>query len=51
MYLANAERWAARQVTIGHSYLVGDGTGAKLILDAVVKVKENVAELADRKPT
>lgn len=48
MHLPNAEKWAARQVTIGHSYLVGDGIGVRLILDAVVKVKENVAELAER---
>ncbi|MFH1008574.1 MAG: DegT/DnrJ/EryC1/StrS family aminotransferase, partial [Candidatus Latescibacterota bacterium] len=47
LHLPGALRWAARQVTIGHSYLLGDGTGARLILDAALKVKEHVTELTD----
>ncbi|NJD04288.1 MAG: DegT/DnrJ/EryC1/StrS family aminotransferase [Ruminiclostridium sp.] len=46
MYLPDAERWAACQVTILHNYLLGDGTEVNLILEAVRKVKENVSELA-----
>jgi dTDP-4-amino-4,6-dideoxygalactose transaminase len=45
MFLPNAEKWAARQVTIGHPYLLGDGTGARLILEAVRKIWDNAAEL------
>ncbi|MBI2915052.1 MAG: DegT/DnrJ/EryC1/StrS family aminotransferase [Firmicutes bacterium] len=47
MRFPNAETWAARQVTVGHSFLLGDGTAATQVLDAVAKVKENVAELGD----
>lgn len=44
--LPNAEKWASRQVTIMHYYLVGDGTATRLLLDAIKKVKENVEEIA-----
>ena len=47
MNLPNAEKWASRQVTIFHSYLLGDGTETNLFLEAVMKVKENVDELVD----
>ena len=46
MYLPNAEKWASRQVTILHPFFLGDGTETRLLVDAIRKVKENVAELA-----
>lgn len=46
MNLPNAERWASRQVTLLHLYFLGDSTNAKLVLEAIHKVKENVGELA-----
>ena len=43
MYLPNAEKWASRQVTILHPFFLGDGTETRLLVDAIRKVKENVA--------
>ncbi|MCC6443526.1 MAG: DegT/DnrJ/EryC1/StrS family aminotransferase [Armatimonadetes bacterium] len=43
--LPHSEKWAACQVTIGHPYLLGDGAGARLVLEAARKVKECVKDL------
>jgi len=46
MSLPNAEKWARRQVTIGHTYLLGEERRrAELVLAAIHKIRENVAEL------
>lgn len=45
LHLPNAERWAERMVCIMHQYLLGDGTGVDLVIDAVRKVKKHVNEL------
>lgn len=47
IYLQNAEKWAKRQITIAHYYLLGNGNDTNILLDAIKKVKENVSELSD----
>lgn len=47
MQLPNAERWAVNMVTILHYYLLGDRSGVDYIIEAIHKIKKNVAELRD----
>jgi len=48
MRLPNAERWAERQITIEHFYLLGeDRKRAEIVVAAVRKIKENISELAE----
>lgn len=48
LFLPVAEEFCAhQQVTIGHSYLMVDRTGIQMIIDSIVKIKDNVEELIE----